>query len=108
MNFITRSDLDGLEVAGSFQQFEGTDGEYDVSAAYGFQGDNWNWVTSVGYQFRSEVPLLEKDWAVVPFEENFVGVWSTIGTPGSFVAITNVGPGSALGSPLAFENTDAA
>lgn len=106
VNFITRSDLDGLELSGSFQQFEGTDGEYDVSAAYGFQGDDWNWVTSVGYQFRSEVPLLEKDWAVVPFEENFVGGWSTIGNPGAFVALGNVGPGSALGSPLAFANTD--
>ncbi|MEM9571037.1 MAG: TonB-dependent receptor [Pseudomonadota bacterium] len=106
VNFITRDDLDGLELSGSFQQFEGTDGEYDVSAAYGLQGDNWSWVTSVGYQFRSETPLLEKDWAVVPFDENFVGGWSTIGNPGAFVAIPNVGPGSALGSPLAFANTD--
>lgn len=106
VNFITRDDLEGLELSGSFQQFEGTDGEYDVSAAYGFQGDNWSWVTSVGYQFRSEVPLLEKDWAVVPFEDNFVGGWSTIGNPGAFVAIPNVAPGSALGSPLAFANTD--
>ena len=106
VNFITRSDLEGLELSGSFQQFEGSDGEYDVSAAYGIQGDNWSWVTSAGYQFRSEVALLEKDWAIVPFEENFVGGWSTIGNPGAFVATPNVAPGSALGSPLAFANTD--
>jgi len=106
VNFITRDDLEGLELAGSFQQFEGSDGEYDISGAYGFQGSDWNWVTSVGYQFRSETPLLEKDWAVVPFDENFVGGWSTIGNPGAFVATPNVAPGSALGSPLAFANTD--
>nr|WP_070960602.1 TonB-dependent receptor [Hyphomonas sp. Mor2] len=106
VNFITRSDLDGLELAGSFQQFEGSDGEYDISAAYGLQGSNWSWVTSAGYQFRAETPLLEKDWAVLPFDENFVGGWSTIGNPGAFVAIPNVAPGSALGSPLAFANTD--
>ncbi len=33
VNFITRTDLDGFEVGGSFQQFDGSDGEYDVSAA---------------------------------------------------------------------------
>ena len=107
VNFITRSDLEGFEVSGSYQTFEGTDGEYDISAAYGLQGDNWNWVTSVGYQFRSETPLLEKDWAILPFSENPVGGFSTIGNPGSFVALGNIGPGvAAAGTPLAFANSD--
>ena len=107
VNFITRSDLEGFEVSGSYQTFEGTDGEYDISAAYGLQGDNWNWITSVGYQFRSETPLLEKDWAILPFSENPVGGFSTIGNPGSFVALGNIGPGvAAAGTPLAFANSD--
>ena len=107
MNFITRDDLDGFEVAGSFQQFDGTDGEYDVSAAYGMQGDNWNWVTSVGYQFRNESALLEQDWAILPFADNPVGGFSTIGNPGSFVATPNIAPGLAVAStPLAFANSD--
>ncbi|MCR9080743.1 MAG: TonB-dependent receptor [Hyphomonadaceae bacterium] len=107
VNFITRDDLDGFEVAGSFQQFDGTDGEYDISAAYGFQGNDWNWVTSVGYQFRNEAALLEKDWAILPFADNPVGGWSSIGNPGSFVATPNIGPGvAAAGTPLAFANSD--
>ncbi|MEL7454859.1 MAG: TonB-dependent receptor plug domain-containing protein, partial [Pseudomonadota bacterium] len=107
VNFITRDDLDGFEVSGSFQQFDGTDGEYDVSAAYGFQGDDWNWVTSVGYQFRNEAQLLDQDWAILPFADNPVGGWSTIGNPGSFVATPNIGPGvAAAGTPLAFANSD--
>ena len=106
VNFITRDDLEGLELSASYQQFDGTDGEIDLSAAYGLQGSNWGWVTSVGYQKREEAPLLEKDWAILPFSENPVGGWSTIGNPGSFVAANNVGPGVVLGSPLAFANSD--
>lgn len=107
VNFITRDDLDGFEVAGSYQQFDGTDGEYDVSAAYGMQGDNWNWVTSVGYQFRNESQLIDQDWAILPFADNPVGGWSTIGNPGSFVALGNIPTGLAAAStPLAFANSD--
>ncbi|WP_300390945.1 TonB-dependent receptor [Henriciella sp.] len=87
VNFITRDDLEGFEVSAQYETFEGTDGEYDVSAAYGLQGDNWNWVTSAGYQFRSEVGLIEKDWAIRPYEENPVGGWSSLSNPGYFVII---------------------
>ena len=48
VNFITNQDLDGFEVGGSYSQFDGSDGEYDISAAYGLQGDNFNWVKRTG------------------------------------------------------------
>ena len=100
VNFITRDDLDGFEVGGSFSQFDGSDGDYDVSAAYGLQGSGWNWVTSVGYQFRSEVGLREKDWAVRSYEGNPVGGWSSLSNPGRYV------PLSAGFSPLAANVND--
>jgi iron complex outermembrane receptor protein len=78
VNFITNEDLDGFEVGGSFSQFDGTDGDFDLNAAYGLQGSNFSWVTSVGYNKRSEVPLLEKDWAVLPYADNPVGGWSSL------------------------------
>ncbi|MFC6198510.1 TonB-dependent receptor domain-containing protein [Ponticaulis profundi] len=96
VNFITRDNLDGFEIGGSFQTFEGSDGEYDISAAYGLQRENWGWVTSFGYQKRSEVSLLEKDWAVPTYAENPVGGWSSLSNPGYFVPLgfdgTGVGP----------------
>jgi len=91
VNFITRDDFEGFEVGGSYQTFEGTDGDYDFSAAYGFQGDNISWVTSAGYQFRSETPLLEKDWAVVDITENQVGGISSLSNPGRYVALGATG-----------------
>lgn len=96
VNFITRTDLDGLEIGGNYTTFEGTDGEFDISAAYGLQGNGWNWITSVGYQKREEVPLLEKDWAILPFAENPVGGFSSLSNPGRYVALglrPDLGPG---------------
>lgn len=107
VNFITNDDLHGVQLGGNFESFEGTDGNYDLSGAFGYQGEDWGWVTSVGYQYRPEVQLLEKDWGVVSYAEAPAGGWSTIGNPGSFVATPNVGPGSAVaGTPLAFANSD--
>ncbi|RIJ23787.1 TonB-dependent receptor [Henriciella barbarensis] len=96
VNFITRDDFEGFEVGGDYSTFEGTDGNYNINATYGLQGENWGWVTSVGYNKRSEVSLLEKDWAIVPFSENPVGGWSSLSNPGYYVPLgftgTGVGP----------------
>jgi iron complex outermembrane recepter protein len=91
VNFITNRDLDGFEVSGSFQQFDGSDGDYDLSAAYGLQGENFSWVTSVGYNKTSEVGLIEKDWAVLPYADNPVGGWSSLSNPGYYIAADGSG-----------------
>ena len=97
VNFITNEDLEGLEVSGTYSTFEGNDdGDFELSAAYGLQGGNWNWVTSVGYQYRSEVPLLEKDWGTPSFAENPVAGYSSISNPGRFVTIGPL-PGGGVG-----------
>ena len=87
VNFITNRDLDGFEVGGSYSQFDGSDGDYDISAAYGLQGSNFSWVTSVGYNKRSEVGLIEKDWAVPSYADNPVGGWSSLSNPGYYAII---------------------
>ena len=87
VNFITNRDLDGFEVGGSYSQFDGSDGDYDISGAYGLQGDNFSWVTSVGYNKRTEVALNDKDWAVVPYADNPVGGWSSLSNPGRYIPL---------------------
>ncbi|MFN3312990.1 MAG: TonB-dependent receptor domain-containing protein [Hyphomonas sp.] len=100
VNFITRTDLEGFEVGGSYSTFDGSDGDYTVTAAYGLQMPNANWITSAGFSFRSEVPLLEKDWAILPRAANPVGGWSAISNPGRFV------PLGITGTPLAANVND--
>ncbi|MEL6726399.1 MAG: TonB-dependent receptor [Pseudomonadota bacterium] len=97
VNFITRDDLDGLELAGEYQTFDGSDGEYRLSASYGLQGDNFNWVTTLEYQNRSETALLEKDWAISSITENPVGGFSSLSNPGRYVVI------GATGAPIGAE-----
>ena len=97
VNFITRSDLEGFEIGGDYSTFDGNDdGNYNISAAYGLQGGNWNWVTSVGYNFRSEVGFLEKDWGTAPFTENPVAGYSSLSNPGRFLTIGPL-PGGSVG-----------
>ena len=101
VNFITRDDLDGLELAGDYQTFDGSDGEYKLSASYGLQGDDYNWVTTVEYQKRSEVALLDKDWAISPITENPVGGFSSLSNPGRFVPLGVGATGAAaIGSEV--------
>ncbi|WP_300375434.1 TonB-dependent receptor [Henriciella sp.] len=97
VNFITRDDLEGFEISGQYETFEGSDGEYDVSLAYGMQGSDWNWVTSAGYQFRSEVGLLDTEFGVPSITENEVGGFSSLSNPGRYVVI---GP---AGTPIGAE-----
>ncbi len=107
VNFITNDSLDGFTASADFEHIDGSDGNYNLSAAYGWQFDGGSWVTSVGYNTRSELSTTERDWAVLPFADNPQGGYSTIGNPGSFVATPNIGPGvAAAGTPLAFANSD--
>lgn len=107
VNFITRDDLSGFELAADYQTFDGSDGEYKLSGSYGLQGENYNWVTTLEYQKRTEVPLLEKDWAISTFAENPVGGFSSLSNPGYYVDLGTGGPVSdsagctALGGTLA-------
>ena len=106
-NFITRDDVDGFEFSGEYSQFDGSDGDYRLSGQYGLQGEGFNWVTTVEYQQRAEVALLEKDWAISSFADNPVGGWSSLSNPGYYVDLGNGAPVSdaagctALGGTLA-------
>jgi outer membrane receptor protein involved in Fe transport len=107
VNFITRDDVDGFEFSADYSQFDGSDGEYRISGQYGLQGDNFNWVTTLEYQKRAEVALLEKDWAISSFADNPVGGWSSLSNPGYYVDLGNGAPVSdaagctAVGGTLA-------
>ncbi|MEM8500379.1 MAG: TonB-dependent receptor [Pseudomonadota bacterium] len=65
-NFNTRSDFVGFEISGSYQDIDGSDGDYDLGAIWGIEGDNFNVVTSIGYRARTELPHSERLDAVRP------------------------------------------
>jgi iron complex outermembrane receptor protein len=98
VNFITRKNFSGLEVAGNYSMIDGTDGEYGVNVAYGWQGDRGNILLAGGYRKRTELPVKERDFALRSFTDNPQGGWSGFGNPGLY--LTSGNGGASYTSPL--------
>ncbi len=87
VNFITKSNFEGLEISGSYRSIDGSDGDFTSSLVYGWQGDRSNFLFTAGWQHRSELPMTEKDWALRPYLDNPEGGWSAAGNPSTFIAL---------------------
>ncbi len=85
VNFITREQFEGIEISGSFMDIEDSDGDWDIGAIFGLAGDRWNWTLSAEYSERNELPIKERDWALLPFSQNPQGGWSGIPNPGNIL-----------------------
>ena len=85
VNVITRSGFEGLELRGSFQDIEDSDGDYNASAVYGWANDRLNFLVTGEYDRRSELPVKERDWALLPREQNLEGGYSAISNPARFL-----------------------
>ncbi len=85
VNFITRSDFEGFEFSGSFQDVDGSDGEFDIGGIVGIGGDNFNWMLAAEYSERSELQIRDRDWALLPYSQNPQGGISAISNPGNIL-----------------------
>jgi len=91
VNFITRKNFSGLEVSADYRYVDGSDGDYGASAVYGWVGDIGNILISAGYQHRSELTTLDRDWAYQPYLTNPSG-YSVLGQPPSFLPRNGLTP----------------
>ena len=94
VNFITRSHFNGLEAQGSYQQVDGSDGNYTGSLLWGWEGDHGNVLLSAGYQHRSELPTTERSWANLSYFQNPEGGWSGGNAIAPFIPVTQTGAGA--------------
>ncbi len=85
VNFITRSDFVGLEASASHQFIDGSSGDSDFGAIWGWEKDNMNLVISGEFKRRSELQVKDRDWAIQSFADTPEGGWSSIGNPGSVI-----------------------
>ncbi len=92
VNFITRRDLDGLELNFEHRAIDGAarNGDWTGSANWGWTGDNSNILLSYAQQYRGELKSTDRDWAFPDYLENPTG-WSAFGMPGTFVPRTATG-----------------
>jgi iron complex outermembrane receptor protein len=91
VNFITRRDLDGIEVNADYSAVRNTDGEYRGSVAIGKKFDAGNILLTAGYRHRSRLDAKDRDWAILPFQSPNYGGWSGNSNPGNFVNNTPAG-----------------
>lgn len=106
VNFITRRDLDGLEVGASYTNIADTDGDYSLDATWGRVGDGWNLLVSGGYQSRAQLRVLDRPWSTPPYTVNPDAGWNFSSNPGNFRPVGLTGPGGTL-APLAPQTVDA-
>jgi len=85
VNFITKDRLDGLTLDGSYSHIDGSDGDYNANAAWGWQGDSSSVLLAAGYRHRSMLATTERDWALQPILTNPQSGWSSFSNPGRFV-----------------------
>jgi len=100
MNFITRNNFEGLEIRGSHQNIQDSDGDNSIGFIFGHRSDNVHFAISAEYDKREELNIKDRDWALLPFSENPQGGWSGIGNPGRIL------PASAGGTILGAGGAD--
>lgn len=93
VNFITKK-LEGFEASGSYEWIDGSHGDWDASANWGHNFQNGNVLVSFGYQHRSELRAIDRDWAIRPFNENPEGGWSGGDAVTSFIPLARTGTGA--------------
>ena len=104
VNFLTRTDLDGLEIDGEYSYIDGSDGDYQANVAWGSKFDNGNLLFAAGYRARSRLDIHERDWALSRFEDPSYGGWTGASNPGFFNV--NVAPGSTLNPRTQFRSEE--
>ncbi len=102
VNFITPENYTGYEVGGDYKLVQDSDGDYTGNIKAGWDIGGLNLFVAGGYQHRSELRAIDRDFAVRPFLENPQGGWSLVGNPGAFL------PVSAAFTPVAGVTRDPA
>ncbi|WP_153067012.1 TonB-dependent receptor domain-containing protein [Steroidobacter cummioxidans] len=96
VNFITKTNVEGLALDASYSYIDGSDGDYHANALWGHRADTWNVMVAAGYRHRSELNSTKRNWAVRSFDENPQNGYSPFGNPGQYN--TTAAPGIAAQS----------
>lgn len=76
VNFIMRKNFDGLEASASYKLINGSDGDYTGGVVWGVNFDRANLLVTAGYQHRSVLSTLDRDFAIKSITTNPQGGWS--------------------------------
>jgi iron complex outermembrane receptor protein len=88
VNFITRNDFEGYEVALSHKDIDGSDGDQDLGLIWGKNFGKTHVMASFGYNKRNKLQARSRDWAVqnYGYKGNNKG-YTGIPNPGSYFPV---------------------
>lgn len=84
VNFITKTNQEGFLVSGDYRYIDGSKGDFGGAISFGHEEDGFRVFLSAGYQQRSQLQTIDRDFTVRPFPENPQGGYSGGGNPGNF------------------------
>jgi len=84
VNFITRTNQHGFEASADYRYVDGSDGDWTGALSWGGEHRGVRMLFSGGYQHRSELTTLDRDFSYLTYPENPQGGWSGGGSPGNF------------------------
>jgi len=88
VNFITRSDFEGLEISANHRIVEDSDGWNQLGIAFGHTFDNdSHLLLALGYNTRDELQVRDRDYVLRSYADNPFAGWSGLGNPGNYVAL---------------------
>ena len=91
VNFITRTNQDGFRASADYRYISGSNGDFGGALSYGHSGDGGRIFVSAGYQRRSELQTIDRDFTIQPYPKNPQGGWTGGGNPGNFDFNATVG-----------------
>ena len=87
VNFITRENFDGIEINADYRFIQDSDGQYGIGILAGKTFDRGSILISAGYQHRSDLSSMDRDWAIRPYNQNPDGGWSGATSPTRFTPV---------------------
>ena len=91
VNFITRTNQEGFRASADYRYISGSNGDYGGALSFGHSGDGGRIFVSAGYQRRSELQTIDRDFTIQPYPNNPQGGWTGGGNPGNFDFNATVG-----------------
>lgn len=85
-NFVTYDAFEGVEVSGSYNFVDGSDGNYQASVLAGDSFGAVDVMVGAGWQRRNELPNTERDFTQADYAVNPTG-YSFLSNPGTYLPI---------------------
>lgn len=90
-NFITRTNQDGFRASADYRYIQGSKGDYGGAISFGKELGVGRFLLAAGYQRRSELQTIDRDFVIKPYPDNPQGGWTGGGNPGNFDFNATVG-----------------